>query len=434
MRWLAWFAAVVMVSGGIARASEQQPARQLIAAGNEEILWLVLGEENPEEKRTIQWSAYQGRSSERIVSARKVGPQVGRIRRATVVGDGLHVFFGPGPELGYGAHMRYTPEGVRREKKLPDRAPPEAVAGQVVDRRRELVAVVSGTTADAVEAAWLEARPQAASQPVSETSPAPRATSAPERAGQPAGRPSTSFYLVRYRNFGWEPWIATPGACMASHRFWLDLAGESCHLLWQREAGEREIHHAWYENGSWSVGPAARLSGVPKSVYFGEMNRQRVLAVLMETEDAPDRWRCETLIWRPPGSDGTPAAWGSSNLLLEDKDTPLSMAAQAAVGAIGDNLVIHRFRAGGSEVGLWSPGGGVPTGPFKPVDFRRNRPDPSERNRVRDLAATLIVAAVLLLVVWRRRESIAMPTALPMLAPMQTLVSIERSGSTAARV
>ena len=200
---------------------------------------------------------------------------------------------------------------------------------------------------------------------------------------------------------------------MASHRFWLDLAGESCHLLWQREAGEREIHHAWYENGSWSVGPAARLSGVPKSVYFGEMNRQRVLAVLMETEDAPDRWRCETLIWRPPGSDGTPAAWGSSNLLLEDKDTPLSMAAQAAVGAIGDNLVIHRFRAGGSEVGLWSPGGGVPTGPFKPVDFRRNRPDPSERNRVRDLAATLIVAAVLLLVVWRRRESIAMPTALP---------------------
>jgi uncharacterized RDD family membrane protein YckC len=84
------------------------------------------------------------------------------------------------------------------------------------------------------------------------------------------------------------------------------------------------------------------------------------------------------------------------------------------LGAFADKLVVLRPAGREAEVALFSPlAGGAPAQDFQRVPLFGTAAEPPGARRFWDLIATLAVAAMLLLVFWRRQGAVMVPAELP---------------------
>lgn len=419
-RWVAVLLCLAAAGPGSTRgsrvlAAEDRPAHELTAAGSETILWFAIGQWDEEQREFLQSLAYMDKSSERILPATRVPPQIGSITRRAVAGENLHVFYGPGSSNAAAVHMRYTRGGEVRETRLPGHVLPAAIAGTMEDQRPVLWAVVAGPTAHDVAVQW--EREAARRHP--ETTAAPEVpdpaqinAGAELRAADPP-ESDGSYHLIRYEAGFWRPGFPAPAASAASRRVWLCVFGREQHFFWQRNSNEAEIEHAWHDGEQWHEGGTIRLSSPPEEILVTEINRQVVLAAFIAADADEPRWLCESAIWHASSNDAE-AGQSSQPVQLRDQEGGVNtVPAGASLGAFGDSVVLFWMGQEHPEVGFWSPSGGRPTRPAQSVRL----PRPGARDRpstgVREFATTLIVVALLLLVFWRRHERIALPVELP---------------------
>jgi len=416
--------AAALMAAPVAVGQSPPPALKLAVAGNDSILWLVVGQQEGEQGALFHRFAFQDKSSARILAVSGIRPQKGRMERWAVVGENLHVFFGPDEDFPEdGAHYSYDRSarrsersGVRREIPLPGPVMPIAVAGESAGHQPRLWAVVSAATAAAVQAQWEQTRREQATQPAEPDAEAPHDESAPQSPGDAIPPPGSAFYhLVSYNGVSWQPGFPATSECGESQRVWLALGENRFYLLWQRSQSEPVVHCAWYRQDLWTIGPSISLEQPLADGFAGVINRELVFAALSRHEADPQRLRCRAWVFHT-GADGT-GHWRMSSPLVEDPAAPdeeLSLAIGSAVGGGFDKLAVLRPGEHGAETAFFSPSlGGAPGEPFREVPLAKSTPGEQARRGLRDLAAMLVVVAVVALVFWRRQESISMPLPMP---------------------
>ncbi len=89
-----------------------QPALKLAAAGNDSVLWLVVGQWDSQQEALFHRFAFQDKSSGRLLGVPQIRPQKGRVERWAVVGQKLHLFYGRDEDFAEdGAHYSYDRSG-----------------------------------------------------------------------------------------------------------------------------------------------------------------------------------------------------------------------------------------------------------------------------------------------------------------------------------
>ncbi|HSW44131.1 MAG TPA: RDD family protein [Phycisphaerae bacterium] len=410
---------VVLCVAAAAQAVETPPAFRVHSAGNDQVLWLMVGQRNPQEEAYYHSLAVMDKMSAQVRSLTRIMPQKGTIGHLAVVGEELHVFYARDAHFGEdGAHYRYDRGGADRQLSLPGPVMPAAVAGESSGDRLRLWAVVSGGTAAAVRADW-EKRQKAS------TEPAESAESAEDTSTVTASLPAVSsrpiegpaeYGLVRYEGAAWQPGFAAPSTCAASDRLWLAAGQNRLHLLWLGRPDDRVVHYAWREKDNWVSGPDLPLDHPPGDAFAGVLNAKLIFAAIQGDAAGPSPPRLSLWVWQPGGPQTTVEAQGVWSRLPEPQVPTgelLRGSSDVALCGFLDKLVVMRVQDERPEFAFFSPlTGGPPDRPFEEVPLVGAGISRTQRN-VRDLVATLVVAAVLLLVFWRRQESIATVIPLP---------------------
>jgi uncharacterized RDD family membrane protein YckC len=92
---------------------------------------------------------------------------------------------------------------------------------------------------------------------------------------------------------------------------------------------------------------------------------------------------------------------------------PLSLPAKSTVAVFGDQYVFMRMMEGEPQVGLWPSKGGKPTQDFQAIPEQSGDGMPVRGPTPSDFVGLVLLAAVVMLVFWRRQESVAYPVPLP---------------------
>lgn len=435
-------AMAAMVCPGGAEAVEAEVAEaggavDLQVAGNDEILWTVVGQWNSEASCFFYRFAQMDKTATQLRAAARILPQKGHIKRVAVVGESLHVFFGKDAVFAQdGAHYSYNWSGGYRELPLPGPVMPEAVAGAVVGSRPRLWAVVDRQTAAKVLQAQKERAERLGTQPA-EGSALDGAFSL-ESSGldiRVSASDGSAFHLVQYDGVAWYVGFAAPDECADAKRFWLCLGEGRMHLLWEDPAAR--VHYAWREKDRWVPGPTLDPGGTFVRAYAGLINRELTLALLDRDPEPPHALQPE--VWTTCRAENDTWQWKATATLQaappiqndpDDPDEPdveagpatqpasatgeLMLSQEARFGGFLDKLAVVQRRGGGAELAFYSPvSGGQPIRRFQEVPLAMPAPELRRQRGFRDFVATLIVAAVLLLVFWRRQESISSPIPLP---------------------
>jgi len=409
VRGVAVWVVLACVACSAARGQSEQPAYELAVAGNEQVLWLVVGKWDPQRELFLQWLFYLDEKS-RVRPARQIEPQEGRLEHWALVDEGLHVFFARG------THYRYTRRRPRREKRLPGHVVPEALAGESGNNRPCLWAVVGAETADAIDTEWARTLRQRATQPASDAPWSPGRGGEPGLTSRPADRPEGTYHLVQYDGTDWKPGFAAPSDCRHSKRFWMCFSGGRQQLFWQRVRDDCEIQYACYAGDHWEIGPALRLSQPPRVGFaseIGQENRQLAFGALAAVPNEPQRLQFEAWVRRAGVGEPASGRWDQLPSPESGDEKNVHLPAGSSVGVFGDRFVFLRMGQSEPEVGLWPTTGGAPDQPFREVPVGQADRGPQGPRGVTDLAPTFILAAVLLLVLWRRQESAAHPVILP---------------------
>ncbi|NLX22175.1 MAG: RDD family protein [Phycisphaerae bacterium] len=416
---------VTLATHATAWAQDPVPAerQRLVVAGNDEILWLIVGQYDEQERGLINRFAIQDKTSPRPRQAAHLLPQRGSIVRAAAVGDELHVFFGRDGKFGAeGAHYQYSRSaggrsdgGARREMMLPGPIMPAAVASEPGQVKAMLWAIVDGATAQQVHQQWRQrnqsTKPDAqAPDTAAETQPAEGPTAALD-----SDIDTSLHHLVAYEQSTWRPGPAAPAESRDASRFWLACGEGQSHLFWQSDAQSREVHYARHADGEWVVGPAIVLDSPLTAAAALVANRQVVFASLTPHPSVEQALRCTPWVWQS-GEEQAGGWRAAANLHAPDgsADEPLALPADCALGGFLDKLVIMRTGPDGVQVACHSAiAGGPPDEPWRNVPLVEHKPMSRSQRTLRDFAATMVVALVLVLVFWRRQESIASPVLLP---------------------
>ncbi|MBP7936830.1 MAG: RDD family protein [Phycisphaerae bacterium] len=430
-----------------ASGAEKTPATKLIAAGNDRVLWLAVGQWDSQDRTYVYRFALLDELVTPIRSVSNLAPQRGRIDRWAVAGKRLHVFYGRDAVFrADGAHYSIEWSGTSgrsqqfseadRERPLPGPVMPAAVAGESAARAPRLWALVTAETAAAVETGWMRdqggATSRAAEQPDHESLSPPLADSAPTRE-----KSSEAFYhLVQYDGTEWRPGFAATPQCPTSERVWLTLVEDRFYLLWQRRTSDRVIHSAYCEQDRsrsgvprWIQGPTLSLGQTIVNGTALVINRRLVFEAMVAAGEGTDRLVCRGWLWQP-SADGTggwtplpalsePAEVKSeggerSSKVPESKPGELRLPPGSTVSGSRDQLAVVRPVEQEAEVAFFSPtAGGPPSSAFRRVPLAAANPATAARRGLYDLMATMVVVALLALVFWRRQESLAVPVPLP---------------------
>lgn len=420
-------AILIIAPAAVAQTTRPAISTKLIAAGNDSALWLVVGQPQGEKGVLFNRFAFQNKSSAKIKPATEIRQQKGHMERWVAVGETLHVFFGPDenfPEIG--AHYRYERTlhqmewgGVRREIPLPGPVLPEAVAGETIGNLSRLWAVVSAETAVKVQRDWELSQTTQPEEADEEND----AVANDEVATQPSpvnldALRSVDYHLVSYDGFAWKPGFPATIECHESENIWLAIGDNLCYLLWQDNKAAPNIHCAWIEKEraeEWTNGPSIAIDSRLVSGFSGIINRELIFAALVADESAPERLCCRVWVCRKD-TDGE-FRWQQSPTLVElsnGSGQELSLPIGSAVGGCFDKLVVLRPSEQGAEVAFFSPSvGGAPDASFKEVPLSTLTPSAVAERNLKDLAAMLVVAALVTLIFWHRQESITTPVVLP---------------------
>ncbi len=413
-----WACLVVLAAGASASADTQdtkQPKLALSAAGNDKVLWLMVGQWDPEFRTYVHTFAVMDAASSKVVPGTRIPPQRGTAERVTAVGETLHVFYGPDAFSSEdGAHFAYDRHGGGRALSLPGAVMPVAIAGEPDGSRPRLWAVVPTATADAVRKAW-EQRRQAETVPAdpggSSSSSAPTSQPATALAMISALEP---YWLVEYDGAFWNPGFPAPAGCADAERMWLATAGGRLYLFWQADPADTRVCFARYEKDTWLDGPHLAVDRPPVEGFAAVVNARLIFGSLYRPELDSSVLAVDLWTWHPGGTETPQSAWSRLPALLASPGKNLELPAGAVLGAFADKLAVLQAGDKSASFALFSPmTGGVPDRAFEEVPIAFSNKISKTRRNLRDLATTLVVAALLLLVFWRRQESIAAPIPLP---------------------
>ncbi len=370
--------------------------RRYFVAGSEQMLWLTVAQWDQKPEDLVNQFFYRERDSDRVRASHAIPPQLQEIRACAVSGQTLDVFFVDG------AHYRYDLRRKWRAHALPGQALPHALAGEQRGSQPLLWALVDAKVAREIEA---QARARKlATAPAAE----PVVGESPPAMSEPVDRTPA---IVMYDGTAWQPGIPAPPDAGSGDGAWLAIADERFHLFWTLPGQEATLHYARFEAGGWTAGPTIAAS---LSVYRGAaavVNKQLVFAALLKAPDDRNR-RC--MQWTRPAFASAQDAWNHPAPLLDYEGKELVLTTTTALGLFSDRLVLLRQTEKGAEAGFWATAtGGKPDQPFQLLPAAPALEGPTSTRGVRDLAVTIVVAAMLLLVFWRRQESNAAPLALP---------------------
>ncbi len=422
----------VFVSGLAAQpadtASTTQPETgspvDIHMTGNEETLWMTLGRMDPEVDDLVQAFAYLSRSSGKPRTAR-IRPQVGTFERVQAVGEGMHAFLRTGPNDADIIHQRYLPDGVYREVRLPGYTLPEALAEGTLDGRQVLMAIVPVATWQRVSEAWARERDRDAASdrrkgsrpdPKKETDASdegelPDSDEAPQEDGfTPASSAEPGWAIAIYDGLRWRPGSQLPESCNDADRLVFCNSGSGImHLFWATADDPLGWNHQALRDDTWTTPTEILLDHEPQTLLAAVINRQLVLTTVYRDE-ATEAFRVRTRIIRQ--GENTEASSAPQDLLLE-QERVFETDALPQITPYGQHVAVMYVQQGEVLWGHWSPSTGEVTREPEPVVIRLVPMEtPSERG-FRDFAATLIVAALVLLLFWRRQESISQPIAMP---------------------
>lgn len=417
--------AVLAAAGAVTAALpvEKKPAIRLFAAGNDRALWLIVGRWDEQEKTYCSSFAMMDATSTQARVVASIIPQKGTIECVAAIGNELSVFYGPDAAFNEdGAHYRYDRGGGGRAMSLPGAVMPAAIAGESAGDPPRLWAVVPSSTAGAVRTDWEKqqlatSRPAdaiASGEPAGESRPS---VAVPRAETTTAQVLSESYHLVQYDGARWRPGFPAPDACGASERVWLAPTPNRFHLFWQTALTDTRIHYAWHENDTWTIGPSLTLDAPPINALATVINANLIFGTLHRKSPADAMFQVRLWKWQSGGSTTGAEPGGSWSRLpnLEiSAGEELVLPAEATLSAFVDKLAVLRSTDKPAEFAFYAPmSGGPPSQSFQEIpQIGTNTLSRAQRN-LRELIATLVVAALLLLVFWRRQESLATSIPLP---------------------
>lgn len=414
-RILIWASLSALLCGATyAQVQKPEPksSHQLAAVAADPILWMVVGELDPEEKTFVNSLTYLDRDSSQLRPARGILPQLGRVLCCAVVGEALHVFYESGN------HHRYSRYNERREVRLPQAALPLAVAGEPGNVPL-LWAVVSEATAAAVAAEWAKTQRTQSTQP-QQAAPATQ----PETLPSIGSRPAAAYALVSYDGVQWRPGFRAAESLNHGERAWLCASGGRFHLFWHTQGNN--LRYAFSDGNTWTEGPQPGLTGPPQDVRAAVVNAELVLIALTPQQRSASSLRPE--VWRRPARAGQDldVPWNSTPIKASDGSTLLTPAG-SAVAAFANDLVVLRRGATQAEVAFWDlTRGGTPDRDFRPVPLARDGGELQRQPGTRDVATLLVVALALVVVLWQRQGGFpavaALPAGIVLTAPAKRLL------------
>lgn len=397
---------VVLCGGLVARADSSSetgpPARRLRAAGSEEVLWLVSAEWNEEQVEFSRRFLYFEAGADRIQASGTVShaQQIGAIATA---GSTLHVFFQDG------SHLRFSKSRQWRGHPLPGPRLPLALAGETLPGGSRVWAVVSAETAAWIEDQWRDrqARQVDDGDQAEPFQPADRSSVSPRLSATDASR---THHIVAYDGLVWQPGILMPDEYRPADSVWLAVSGGRFHLLWDDQDKPDQLCYAVYAKNRWTMGPAIETPGPVDAATVSIANKQLVFAALIKQ---PDLAMVRCVQWSRAVAAPPDEPWDQADPLLDEDGSELVLARGSAVGLFSDRLALLRFGETAPELGLWSAGrGGQAERGFEPFP-PAGQEGSAARRSLRDLMATLMIAAVLVLLLWKRQEAMSMPLELP---------------------
>lgn len=400
------FALPALAADSDGKPGAQARDRRLRLAGGDDLLWMVVGEWDETEE------AFLRRFLAREIGSDRVQPitllhQRQRVAHVATADRTLHLF------LRDGSHIRVNQSRQWMGHTLPNNAVPLTVAGEATSGPSRLWAVVSTDVAATVEEASrkrrsIEQQAQTRSEVADEAKGDQPAISSNLLADPGQG---TSRQLVVYDGVSWQPGIDAPPEYADCEQVWLAVVQNRFHLFWVRPQDDQTVHYARYENNVWTPGAPIPAGGPIESAAVRVANTQLVFAALLRK---PDLVNLACSQWSRPAADDLTEPWSPADPLLDGKDAELTLPVGSAVGLFGDRLALLRFEGAEAKLGLWAAGlGGKPDQSFQALPTVTSREGTGSPRGIKDLLGTLIVAAVLLLLFWRRQEAIAAPIELP---------------------
>ncbi len=398
-----WITAAACTSFALAADSAPAPQTSLVATGGPDILWISVGPWDETAQAIANRLYYREPGTDRTVAAVEIRPQLKRPARWAVAGKRLHVFYeARGSRQSSSAHMWYAPHHERRAHQLPGNVLPLALAGESGASARLWALVDAGTARQVGEAA--EQR-RAASRPASQPAPTEASASLPS----PEAEQGARLALVSYDAVSWEAGPLALPDCGSPEQAWLCTDGRRHVLFWQVSASEPAIRSAMYVDGQWIMLPAIEPLGTLQQACSGVVNRQIVFAALTR---------------QPSGQELVPVQWSRSVAAAADQPwnaLPALTTAAGPVQTLPEGSLIALFadrvallRPGPPpDLALWaSSAGGKPEQPFTALPAHTARGSRSGRG-VRDLVSMIVVAVLVLLIFWRRQESVGVPLPMP---------------------
>lgn len=397
---------VVLCGGRVARAELSSeagsPARQLWAAGSEEVLWLVSAEWNEEQVEFSRRFLYFEAGADRIRVSGTVShaQQIGAIAAA---GSTLHVFFQDG------SHLRFGKSRQWRGHPLPGPRLPLALAGETLPGGSRVWAVVSAETAAWIEDQWRDRQVRQADDG-NDSEPFQRDDRLPVPPRLSAADALRAHHIVAYDGLAWQPGIPVPDEYQPTESVWLAVSGGRFHLLWEDPHESDQLCYATYADDRWTMGPAIEAPGPVDSAAVAVANKQLVVAALIKQ---PDLAMVRCVQWSRAVAAPEDEPWDLAEPVLDENGSELVLTRGSAVGLFSDRLALLRFGETAPELGLWNAGrGGRAERGFEPFP-PAGQEGTAARRSLRDLVATLMIAAVLVLLLWKRQDTMTMPLELP---------------------
>jgi uncharacterized RDD family membrane protein YckC len=461
---------VTSVAGAQDTAPESaRPPPEVRAAGDARLAWLVFtdreelaggGSRQPRPRNRFAWRRESGEARFQRVP---VPPELGRIVGLAAAGSNLHAFFDDG------THHSYWTGGREIELTLPGRTVPRAVAGLQTPAGTNLYAVVphgigrivrkqaaervSDTRPATAPATppkpneWYRAPPQArptppesppsAPQPGTPAAPATRGAS-PETQAEPDLTPDTALDLIAYRGARWD-FVATIDTLpddVSPDRLRLAATPDAVCVFWPADSigdAPTALHFVRYTDEAWTTPATLRLDGpavrweplyvpprltIVAAVAAAGSTRASPPDDTKETPGAADRvtwrgWYWAEGAWRA-AAPLAPAPEAATEPGTDARKPFTPRPDRATIAAFGQNILIAATDdAGAVFVGIWPAKGGAPKQPFTETAAFELPRAPVIAQRTRDWLGLLIVMALIVLVFWRRQDSLSTPAALP---------------------
>jgi uncharacterized RDD family membrane protein YckC len=386
-------------------AENPPPIYKLVVAGNDQILWFAVGELNQQQK-FIQRFYYIDNVSKKIRPIVGIMPQVGDLARWTVVDHNLHVFYDDG------THYLYRKYSIDRQIRLPNSVIPLAIAGELNVKHHRLWALVDAETADLVDVQWQRTLAKRTAKRTDDKS------STTQKPGPTPTEPSIvrakgTHHLVQYSNIDWRPGFPAPDNLLECKRAWLCATGNIHHLWWQQDQNDNDIHYARHEQNRWIDGPSIPLSRKCNTATCGINNNKLFFAALTEDPIRSSGLQCNIWILNGDPDKPTSQKWEMQPPLIDQDGKKLSLPGGTSLGTNSKQLALLWMNQDRAQVGLWPVNGQLPDRPLINVPLEKTYRKFQNNRKTKDIITIITLAAVLMLLFWRRNQSLAKPLLIP---------------------